>query len=256
MDRSYNDIRNSIKRQAPAFMEFLRQFVLDEATYNMLNEISQQTDIYVFSGVIRNYLLGEPLSRDLDIVVRNLKSLRLPLCFVRSNAISKNSFGGYKVKIGELTIDVWDIENTWSLLQKPVLKATPNTLVKTAFFNFSAIVYDLKRQSFVFGRDFVEFYSSRAIDVVNESNPNDALCIVNAMYYAIKLGSPIRYNLCKWIVDHYKADYQYEHVQLLHFHSLLYSREVIERFRNCCAKILPVLKKNKSNYALQIKDNR
>lgn len=256
VDKRYNEIKNSIRRQAPAFLEFLRQFVLDDISYRMLLEISSQTDVYVFSGVIRNYLLGEPLSRDLDIVVRNLKSVNLPMDVIRKYSISKNSFGGYKVKTCELTIDIWDIESTWSLVRNPNLRATPNTLLKTAFFNFSAIVYDIKRRAFVFGYDFTTFYGYKEIDVVNECNPNDALCIVNTMYYAIKLEYPIRYKLCKWVVEHYKADYQYEDVQLLHFHSVLYSKEDIEKFRNCCVDILPLLKKNKHSYALKISDNR
>lgn len=218
--------------------------------------MSSQTDVYIFSGVIRNYLLGEPLSRDIDVVVRNLQSLRLPLDDVCKYTISKNYFGGFKVKLNDLTIDIWDIENTWSLIRNPKLKATPNTLLKTAFFNFSAIVYDIKRRTFIFGNDFTKFYRNKEIDVVNEYNPNDALCIVNTMYYAIKLGSPIRYKLCKWIVEHYKADYQYEKVQISHFHSVLYSKEDIERFRNYCVEILPFLKKNKHSYAIQISDNR
>lgn len=256
MDNEYNEYKNSIRRQAPAFLEFLRQFVLDDISYRLLLEISSKTDVYVFSGVIRNYLLGEPLSRDVDFVVRNLDSIEIPLDLRQNYVIKKNSFGGYKVKIGGLTIDIWDIEKTWTLTRNPNLKATPNTLLKTVFFNFSSIIYDIKRRAFVFGDDFTKFYRNKEIDVVNESNPNDALCIVNTMYYAIKLESPIRYKLCRWIVEHYKDDYQYEQVQLSHFHSVLYSKDDIVRFRNYCAEILPLLKKNKHSYAIQISDNR
>lgn len=255
MDKKYKSIRESIKKQAPAFLEFLRLFVLDDISYKLLMEISSKTDVYVFSGVIRNYLLGEPFSRDIDIVVRDLSSLFLSRESINDYTINKNSFGGYKASIGDLIIDIWDIEQTWSLLQNPSLKPTPFTLIGTAFFNFSAIVFDVRKKKFVFGSDFIKFYETKEIDVVNAVNPNNALCVVSTMYYAIKLGSPIRYKLCKWIVEHYNQEYSYDQVQLSHFHRILYKKEDIENFKSACIEAIPILKKYPNYYSLRISDN-
>lgn len=256
MDKTFNDVRTSLIKQAPAFLEYLRQFVLDEMSFRLMMDISSKTDVYIFSGVIRNYLLGEPCSRDVDIVVRDLDSVLLPQDDLDKYLISRNSFGGYKAVLGDLTIDIWDIKNTWMLSQRPSMKPTPYTLIETAFFNFSAIVFDIRRKAFVFGRDFIEFYHSKEIDVVNQLNPNVALCIINTMYYAIKLESPVRYKLCKWIVEHYKSDYPYEQVQMSHFHELLFSIADIERFGKACEELLPTLKRYPNSYALKISDNR
>lgn len=256
MDKRFKDIGDSIKKQAPAFMEYLRIFVLDDFTYRLLLDISSQTNVYIFSGVIRNYLLGESNTRDIDIVVCNLDKLVFPVDVVNKYKLSRNSYGGIKATVDDLVIDIWDIKNTWTLLQRPSMKPTPHTLIETAFFNFSAIVYDIRRRAFVFGRDFMEFYLDKEIDVVNQLNPNIALCIVNTMYYAIKLECPVRYKLCKWIVDHYRSDYPYEQVQLSHFHRLMFTTGDIERFGSVCEEMLPTLKKHPHSHALKISDNR
>lgn len=252
MDKTFSEIRTSLRSQAPAFIEYIRQFVLDDLSYQVLMDVSSQTDVYVFSGVIRNYLLGEPVSRDIDFVVRDLSSVQISNEIVERYNVTKNSYGGLKISINNLNIDVWDIENTWSLLKNNSLKATPHTLIKTAFFNFSAVVYDVARRSFIFDNEFLKFYKDREIDVVNGRNPNDALCIANTLYYAIITGYPIKYRLCKWIVKHYSSSVNYEDAQLAHFHKVLYNNSQIEAFYKACKDRLQQLKKQQDTIALTI----
>lgn len=78
MDSEYNNIKQKIDQQAYSFKIYLKEFLLDQKTWELLNLIALQTDIYIFSGVIRNFLLGYLENRDLDIVVRNIDKLILP----------------------------------------------------------------------------------------------------------------------------------------------------------------------------------
>lgn len=243
MDKNYKEIRRKIAEQTPSFPEYLRLFVLGNEMYSLLENISYQSDVYIFSGVIRNYLLGEYYSRDLDVVVRNLGSITIPSQYLSSMLVQKNSFGGYKIKVGGLIIDVWDIDRTWMLLYNTRLKPTPNTLVKTAFFNFSSIVYDVRRKRFVFSDAFLDFYNTKALDVVNEVNPNVALCVVNTMYYSFKLQCPIKYKLCKWIIEHYEPTLDYQPVQMRHFKRVIFTNDVIRKFYLDCVAALPKMVK-------------
>lgn len=252
MDRKYRDIRNSIVQQAPAFIEYLRCFVLDERTLILLKQISSQTDVYIFSGVIRNYLLGEPFSRDLDLVVNGLDKIKISNDYLKDICIKRNSFGGLKVTLYNMSIDMWDIKHTWTIMKNRNMKPTPFTLIETAFFNFSSIVYDVRNRRFIFGNDFMEFYMFRKIDIVNDRNPNPALCIVNTLYYAIKLQCPIKYRLCKWIVSHYQADLDFINVQLSHFKYQLFSLSDINKFYKICLDVLPKLKQNQKEMSLSI----
>ena len=99
MDSEYNNIKQKIDQQAYSFKIYLKEFLLDQKTWELLNLIALQTDIYIFSGVIRNFLLGYLENRDLDIVVRNIDKLILPKKYWNHIQLEKNSFGGYKVKI-------------------------------------------------------------------------------------------------------------------------------------------------------------
>ena len=82
----------------------------------LIDYVAQQVPIYVFSGLIRNFLLGYLNNRDIDFVLLDTPHLKLPYSMLRDVCIRKNKFGGYKLLIDELTIDVWDIERTWGIL--------------------------------------------------------------------------------------------------------------------------------------------
>ena len=70
MDNKYTD---RIDGQA-RFFKFYLQECLSYEMREILNAISRKTEVYVFSGVIRNFFLGETIFRDLDIVVGDVES--------------------------------------------------------------------------------------------------------------------------------------------------------------------------------------
>ena len=237
MAKEYNNIRKSINSQAKSFKIYLKDFLLDSNSWQLLNIIAEQTNIYIFSGVIRNFLLGEYENRDLDIVVSRIEAIKIPRLYLRDIHIKKNSFGGFKIKIGKLNVDIWDINNTWGL-QRLDLKKTPNNLINTAFFNFSAIVYDFKKERFIFNEKFESFYLNKSMDVVYNDNPNKALCIINTIYYQKKYKFQISKGLCEWVVANSIYDHDYEKIQLKHFGEILYSIEDIFYFIELCKKAL------------------
>ena len=222
MDRDFHKERTYIQGRAYAFYDYLQADVLGERTRRLLNIISQRTDVYIFSGVIRNFLLGFKENRDIDIVVSDMDAVNAFIEEVHRIDVSKNTFGGYKVKIDGTTIDMWALGNTWGIMEKNMRK-TPYNLVRTAFFNFSSIVYDLKRKAFIFENDFCFFLRTNAMDIVFPENPNTTLCILNTIYYAKKYKFPVAYDLCKWIVCHYREDLPFDDVEKVHFNSKVVS---------------------------------
>lgn len=82
MDRKFDYIlERSINEQNMSFKYYLRDFMLTKDSWQLLLYISSQTDVYIFSGVIRNFLLGYVYNRDLDIVVKNINRLKLPAIY-------------------------------------------------------------------------------------------------------------------------------------------------------------------------------
>lgn len=126
----------NIQAQAPSFRLFLEKFLLDKKASDTFKSIASHYDIYVFSGIIRDFLTGDIAAipiRDIDFVVEGdvnyLLLERLKVHF------KENGFGGIKLDRNGQRIDVWKIEKTWGI-QKLGLQPTPENLIKTTFFNF------------------------------------------------------------------------------------------------------------------------
>jgi len=250
VDKRFNIKETDIDQQALSFKIYLKHFLLDSDSWDLLLNISQQTDVYIFSGVIRNFLLGLSENRDLDIVVKDIDKIIIPKKFWRNIRFTKNSFGGYKVKIRQLVVDVWDIEKTWGI-QNMRIKSTPYSLIRTAFFNFSAITYDFNKSQFIYDEDFLIFYKTLSMDVKYSDNPNIALCILNTIYYAGKYSFYIRYDLCKWIVTHYNSNLDFMNIQLKHFNKIIIPHATITSFVQCCSDFLSIMKKDKNNLVMK-----
>lgn len=207
----------TITKQEKSFKLFLKQFLLDKQAMDLIDRISQNNTLYIYSGVIRDFLIGHiDYFRDIDIVIKTLKELPLHYSDFKKLQISKNSFGGYKLKIDQLTIDAWFAPDTWGI-KREGLKSCANSLINTAFFNFSAIVYNYNKEQFIFDDKFVHFFATREMDIVYAENPNIPLCIVNAFYYKGKYRFGLSRNLMNWVRNNYRPDVNYEKVQLRHF---------------------------------------
>ncbi len=236
MDSTYKKEVLSIDAQASSFAKYIEDFLLDEESRKLLWIISQQTKIYVFSGIIRNFLTGYLLNRDLDIVIQDINKIHLPFKAWRKLSITKNSFGGYKITYKNLRIDAWSITQTWGITRRRIVP-TPEALIKTAFFNFSAIVFDYNEKKYIYDTPFLEFYKTKAMDVVFWRNPNPALCILNTIHYAIQYDYPIKYNLCVWLTNHYHSDMDFDGVSIRHFGCVMYGKKLIH-------EIILYIKKN------------
>ena len=249
MDKAYLKEIKFIHEREVAFKNYLELNVLSEKAFALFNSVAKQTNIYIFSGVIRNYLLGFQENRDVDVVITNINSIGFKPGDLQDCQISKNSFGGYKIHIDNLTIDAWGIESTWGLVQKN-MRFTPNSLIKTAFFNFSSIAYDYNYRRFVFGDDFCRFLKTRAMDVVFPENPNKTLCVLSTIYYAKKYSFSISYGLCKWIVSNYSLDMPFDEVQEKHFHYVVASEDTRKWFIDVLTMLMRkrIMKKSSSLY--------
>ena len=63
-------IREQIVGQEKAFYVFIKTFILDEESWRILNTLASQEQVYVLSGVIRDFLTGEYSgARDFDCVL-------------------------------------------------------------------------------------------------------------------------------------------------------------------------------------------
>lgn len=224
-------IREQIKAQENAFYYFIKTFVLDAESWELLNIMASHEQVYVLSGIIRDFLTGEyGGARDFDCVLvhGNIKNVEV-IQFLRKSECKVNSFGGIKIKRPGEVIDIWRIADTWGIKNQH-LAPSVTSLLDSVFFNFSAIVYDFNNRKFIFNESFCQFLRTRTMDIVYPKNPNIPLCLVNVLYYHLRYGYNVSLKLAKWIKQYYSKGDDLEKIQIKHFGYLLFTNDYIEDF--------------------------
>ena len=199
---------------------------IDFETKSFLDEISNYCEVLIFSGVIRNFFIkhkGE--LRDLDLVLNRVDHSKIDNYFSHYN-YKRNSFGGYKVLIKDLPIDIWELATTWALNNSKVELELFNdyNLPNTVFFNFSAVAFNYNTKKFIASENFIKFLETKEVDLVLEENPLPQLCIVNTIHYKVKFQLEISTNLKKYYSRNFDnfSEEDYENIQLKHFKDILY----------------------------------
>jgi hypothetical protein len=193
-----------------------------EGIISMLDKLSNVTQVLIFSGVIRNFILDKRGCRDLDIVLTDKVSIEE---FFNPSLLKRNSFGGYKIQYNGLTVDLWYLEETWDLKDKMVLPFDLMSYIpSTAFFNFSSVVYNYTTKKFIATNDFLKFIKTKEMDIVNERNINKHLCIVNTFYYRDTYALKISNRLAKYVKKYFAVlPDKYSAVQIKHWGFVRYS---------------------------------
>lgn len=224
-------IKEQIIAQENAFYYFIKTFVLDDESWKLLNALASHEQVYVLSGIIRDFLTGEYEGvRDFDCVLvhGNIKDVDI-IQFLRKSERKVNSFGGIKIKRPGEVIDIWRLADTWGIKKQNIAPST-TALLDSVFFNFSAILYDFNNKKFIFNERFCQFLSTKTMDIVYPENPNIPLCLVNVLYYHLRYGYNVSLKLAKWIKQHYSNGDDLEEVQVKHFGYLLFANDYIEDF--------------------------
>lgn len=234
------------------FKEYLNSSVFTTPEeVNFINTLCKNTDVYLFSGIIRDYFFSEKMSqpRDVDIVLDDInKNIRKLL---ENKKIRKTQFGGYKLKISDKIYDVWPIKKTWYF--ENFLNVLGDwhkfKLPETAFFNVSAVMYSLNDEKF-YEKGFSKLLENKNkyLGVVNEVNPLPSLCIIRTIDYSKKYRFRLRSKLKDYILEHYRSlDEELINVQLKHYGEIRYSKEVIEDFIEGLKRKHPINRNSRTN---------
>ena len=245
MDKKSPNIPD-INSRSNGFIEYLKKEIGAEA-FLFLNLLSTFSEVLIFSGVIRNYFLKHNGQiRDLDLVV-NCDESKIE-SFINQFSYKKNSFGGYKILLGHLTVDLWQIEKTWAYTNHKVeLQLFKEyNLPNTTFFNFSSIVFDFNNLKFIYSTNFKNFLETKEIDLVLARNPMPELCIVNTIYYKEKFRLKVSDKLKQYFLLHFNeySEDQFCNIQLKHFNEVKFSYQYLKTYVKIFDRQINKIKKN------------
>ena len=200
---------------------------------NWLEELAEVTgEIWLFGGAVRDIALNGPdvSPRDLDIVLVDPLPDRLSNIVAR-NCIRRTSFGGWKLQVGPIKVDLWDLKDTWAF-QEGLVDSSPEKLPQTTFLTTQAVaasIEGLKVAKFV-EEGFEDSVKKGAVDVNLMENPLPALSIVRALCITKKLGFEMSKELSNRLEGMRKecSAVELKEVQEKHYGSRLLSVEEID----------------------------
>lgn len=228
MDKGLVSFKKLVDTSGNAFKTYI-EGTENPCVLKFLEELSRLTRVFVFSGVIRNYFIGEKSNRDIDIIIESNVSF---LHLLTGATIQENSFGGFKIQYSNSSIDIWHLENTWAFKNDhiEVFKfALDSKVPGTAFFNFSSVIYSFNENKFHYTEHFLKFLKDLEIDFVYNKNPNLKLCVLNTIYYSDKYHLKISDRLKKFVVEIYESfDRDYASIQLKHYGRIIYPNDLLQ----------------------------
>lgn len=228
-----------IQHQRFSFDEYLKRFVLPGKLHEAIELMMTTADVFLFSGVIRDFFIGEAIQpHDIDIVL-DIKSPRgyVNIRNLLSGTSYKiNSFGGFKISHKQtVPIDAWELKNTWTIKQSN-LEPSVKSLLQSVFFNFSAIAFHFNTRRFIFNDDFLKFWNTRTMEIVNPQNPLTELCCLNIYHYHQKYEFEIGESVRTWLKENYAPNTNFYPTQLHHWHKIIYLSNSINIFLQKCIK--------------------
>ncbi len=102
------------------------------------SELLSNGEFYIIGGAIRA-IHQNRRPRDIDIIVKDgLAEIVRELG--RDAIVQRNYFGGYKLNLNGLLIDIWDFDRHWAF-KSGVLDAREDNLARSCLFDFDALIY-------------------------------------------------------------------------------------------------------------------
>lgn len=158
----------------------------------LFNALSEKGAIVFFGGFPRDNLLYEyerTEIRDLDIVFipKRAGETDLSALFGSINMnYQKNRYDGFKLKQGDLTIDIWELEKTWAF-QHSKKRASFENLVETTYSSFDSIAYNYSTDELL---DYVlnQTVKNKTVELVMSANPDVELNILKNLIQVKKYG--------------------------------------------------------------------
>ena len=193
---------------------------------NFVTDALPDGEVYLFGGVLRDLaLLGqEGFNSDIDIVVEgNWSSC---VTYLESLGARKNKFGGYRLKVSEWPVDIWNAKETWAIKQGLVQYKGIASLTETTVLNWDAILMNWRTRTFIYRPNYFEELNAGVLDIVLKENPDPLGMVVRVLRHLnLKYAKKVTLAAVTYLADCTKR-YSYEEIKSREIRS--YGNSVIE----------------------------
>ncbi|MFT3975730.1 MAG: hypothetical protein QM688_01245 [Sphingomonas bacterium] len=157
--------------------------------------------IGIIGGLVRDFALGGRYAfrSDLDLVIQGDPHEVAELAS-RVGAVA-NRFGGYGYTEGPWKIDFWALQNTWAATAGHVAVRNLADVVQCTFFDWDAVVYDLRNRRVVCEKTYFQRIHSRQLEISLRSNPGEMGNLLRAARRIIRWRLTPGPVLAKFIVE-------------------------------------------------------
>ncbi|RKH65082.1 hypothetical protein [Corallococcus aberystwythensis] len=192
--------------------------------------------VFLFGGTLRDLLAVSATAapRDVDLVVAGATGDALREAFSRE-LVRVNRFGGLRLQVQKLPVDIWTLESTWAFQQRLVPGGDFAHLPQTTFLNVEAVAAELDtrkgRARQVYGETFFRAVREQVLEINLEENPYAGLCVVRSLLTARKLHYALGPRLARYIAHHGSRidTEELEAVQLSHYGRVHLDRDHLMR---------------------------
>lgn len=168
--------KQALKKRVNRFFSSSTQLRAD--VYDFVNILTKNNvfDIYVFGGLVRDIgLFGvRDFTSDVDLVVETHRtSLLKALSQLPKHTITENKFGGFRIKQGSWSFDIWCAQDTWAIKNRLVKYEDVTSLLKTTFLSWDSALFDVRNQNLICSNDYLENLVNGSLDIVLQDSPNE-----------------------------------------------------------------------------------
>ncbi len=180
----------------------------------VFNRLEKIGDVIIVGGAIRDIGVLDRDPRDIDIIVDTTDNVTLENILMQFN-YSKNRFGGYKLLLETIELDIWSIDNNWAFKNK-YLDTKADKIKDGIFYNIDSILMNITKDYYE-AHYFNDAVRNKILDIILDQeiineNPSKSTNILRAFLlkdkYKLDFSDKLEHYIYDWAK--YTANPYYE----------------------------------------------
>jgi predicted nucleotidyltransferase len=200
MPENYQQAKQSLRRQAHRFLT--TDLYGRREVGEFCREVSEVGKVAIFGGMLRDLLLEgtQRFRSDVDLVIDTENTSLLQEVLVPYSP-QRTALGGYRVALRKWIVDLWPLKCTWAIRSGYVQGKALSDLTRTTFFNWDAVVYEVRSGVVHCSPQYIEELNSRLLAINLAPNPNPEGAAIRALRMGVAKQARLSFLLSEYVAD-------------------------------------------------------